>query len=74
MPRVNLGDQTGKTLKGILVSRGMNGAKVAKLLRKPVSTVTYQIRNAENMTIDTFRAYVNAACMTDEEILRVIKE
>lgn len=74
MPRVNLGDQTGKILRGILYSRGMNGASIAKLLRKPVSTVTYQIRNAENMTIDTFRAYINAACMTDEEILKVVKE
>lgn len=73
MPRVNIGDKTGHILRGILQSRGLHGTSVAKMIRTPVSTVTYQIRHAENMTIDTFRCYINAACMTDDEILRVIK-
>ena len=73
MPRVKLGDHTKDILKGILSGHGYNTVTVAKAFRRPVGTVSYQIRNAESMSIDNFRRYIDLIAMSDEEIVRVIR-
>lgn len=73
MPRVNIGDQRSRILRGILTDRGLTGAGIAKLLRKPVSTINYQIDHAESMPIDRLMEYANIAAMTDAEIAKVVR-
>lgn len=73
MARIILGDKSEHILKGILTRHGMNGAKVARATRQQAGTVTYQIRHAENMSIDNFRKFVDAADMTDAEIVEFIR-
>ena len=73
MARIILGDKSEYILKGILNRHGMNGAKVARKTRQQAGTVTYQIRHAENMSIDNFRKFVDAADMTDAEIVEFIR-
>ena len=73
MPRVILGDRTEHIVKGIIADRGMSGASIAKTIRKPASTVTYKIRHIEN-DLAFFRRLVDATAMTDEEIIRVVRE
>lgn len=73
MPKLNLSDGRNHILRGILTSRGITGKDVAKVTKKPVSTVTYQIRNADNMTLESFQTYVNALNMSDPEILAMVR-
>lgn len=73
MPRSILQDKTCSILKGILATHKTNGVAVARFARKPVGTITAQIRHAERMSIENFREFIQAADMTDEEIVRVIR-
>lgn len=73
MSRLKLSDGRNHILRGILSSRGVTCKDVAKVTKKPVSTVTYQVRNADHITLETFQAYVNALDMTDPEILSLVR-
>ena len=73
MPKVNIGDKTAGILRGILQARGMSGSGAARIMRRSVSTVNYQIDHAETMPISKLREYVNLAQMTDEEIAKVVR-
>lgn len=73
MPKVVLGDRTKDILKGILTTHGYNTVSIAQAFRKPVGSVSYQIRNAENMSIENFRKYIGLTAMSDEEIIKVVR-
>lgn len=73
MPRINIGDKTARIMRGILQERGMSGSGAARIMRKSVSTVNYQIDHAETMPISRLREYVNLAQMTDAEIARIVR-
>ena len=73
MSRLKLLDGRNHILRGILTSRGVTCADVAKATKKPVSTVTYQIRNADHITLETLQTYANALEMTEQEIVAVVR-
>ncbi len=73
MKRKPIGDKTEHILRGVMYSRGMTGASTAKALKKPATTVTYQIRHAESMAIEDLRRYVDLYAMTDAEIVKIIR-
>lgn len=73
MPRVKFGDKTTDILKGIITTHGLNTVSIARAIRRPVGTVSYQIRNAETMSIENFRKYINVTDMSDEEIVKVVR-
>lgn len=73
MSKLNLSDGRNHILRGILTSRGVTCVDVAKATKKPVSTVTYQIRNADHITLETLQVYANALEMTEREIVSVVR-
>lgn len=73
MPRLVFHAGRNSILRAILANRGVTGKDVAKATKKPVSTVTYQIRNADKMTLAGLQMYVNVLNMTDAEIVSLVR-
>lgn len=66
-------DNTTAAAIGIIADRGSSCTEFAHLLREPVSTVTYRIRNLSK-ALQTIRDLDRAYGLTDEEIIRIVRE
>lgn len=57
----------------IMAKRGINGSKLAKMVRRPASTVSYHIRHVDTLPISVLMEYAAVLGMSDAELLEILK-